>query len=183
MPAVQSLQWNDTDDDLRQGCIELWERVWPNPPEAAKPPREERVAARYGSLEDHRIHVVVEDGAVLAVARTFLQTVTAKSAGVDRDIDVVALASVCSHPDRRGEDLGNAVMTAAFDHVAEAARPSLFQTGVPNFYERFGSRIISNEVMTSAVGEEAFTDEYVMIHPGDQDWDDEATIDLQIAGW
>ena len=183
MPSVQTILWNETDEDLRRACIELWEQVWPNPPEAARPPREERVKARYAALDDHRLHVITEGGQLIAVARTFLQTVTASHDGTERDIDVVALASVCSHPDRRGEGFGDGVVTAAFEHAAEAGRPSLFQTGVPEFYERFGGRTISNEITTSAPGEDAFTDDCVMIYPNTPSWDESVTIDLTVAGW
>jgi len=60
---------------------------------------------------------------------------------------------------------------------------ALYQTPVPHFYERFGSRLIENDISTSKPGARSFDDPWAMIHPATADWDDDAAIDLRASGW
>ena len=173
-----TLNWDDVDPDLRVACVELWHSVWPEDDAAGPEARLTRTEPIYAALDGMQLHLAFDDTSLRAVARTFLHTVTLDG----EPLEIVALASVCSDPDHRGEGWGDAVVNAAFDRVTELGRPALFQSPVPKFYERFGSRVITNEVMTS-VGAKAFYDPFVMIHPGDSPWDDNAVIDLQAPGW
>lgn len=175
---VRTSAWLELDDSTRRNCAELWTMVWPSDGVTADD-RVERVDERDASCEAHQVHLAMRDGVVLAVSRTFLHTVRLG----DVTQPIVALASVCSSPNHRGEGLGDAVVVEAFRRVLETGFPSLFQTGVPTFYERFGSRIITNHIMTSAPNAMPFTDDCAMIHPGDTPWDDRKTIDLLSSGW
>lgn len=175
---VRTSAWAELDDSTRRSCGELWSTVWPSDGVTAVD-RVEKVNERDASCEAHQVHLAMRDGVVLAVSRTFLHTVRLG----DIEQPIVALASVCSSPDHRGEGLGDAVVTEAFLRVLETGFPSLFQTGVPAFYERGGSRIITNHIMTSVPNATPFTDERAMIHPGNTPWDDSKTIDLLSSGW
>lgn len=177
---IETLSWSDASPELLTGCGELWHRVWPS--EDGVEASAARRADKYAALKGHQVHIGIDDTdgelTVVSVARTFEHTV---SLG-DTALPVIALASVCSDPDRRGEGWGDAVARAALERT-HAALPALFQTGVPAFYERLGSRLITNDVSTSTPGAEAFEDPYVMIHPGDGIWNDTAPVDLLSPGW
>lgn len=183
--SVQTIPWSDVDDDLKRQCAELWLLVWPDGHDVDIAARIERMNATYGELDDHRWHVALEGDALVAVARTFRHTVSViDAAGVATDREVIALASVCSQPQRRGEGWGALVVDAALERTRTDQLPALFQTSVPEFYERVGSRHVRPEsIFTSAPNADAFGDDFAMIHPGDAPWDDEATIDLRRSGW
>lgn len=169
---IESLYWNDCNPELRSSCADLWAIVWP--PGRSSVEREQK----YEGLREHEVHIARVDGEVFAIARTFNQTILMG----DSPRDVIALASVCSHPEHRGEGYGKAVALAALAR-SSAVAPALFQTGVPSFYERLGGRVINNSISTSTVGVEAFTDDRIMIHPKDAPWDEAAAVDLTVAGW
>jgi len=91
-----------------------------------------------------------------------------------QSINVVALAGVCSDASHRGKGLGLAVVKMAFEQI-NAQRPvSLFQTGVPKFYEKLGGRVVDNQFVnlldTDDPQANPWWDERAMIVPGKFDW-------------
>lgn len=119
-----------------------------------------------------RRFVIWQDGVPVAQARTFVREVHAE----DRSLPVLALATVCADPDLRGQGLGAAVTRLAFEQVGTDDWPkvSLFQTGVPGFYEKLNCRTVSNQFINRKNLEDPLAnpwrDEIVMIYPGDHDW-------------
>ena len=103
-----------------------------------------------------------------------------------RSVRVLALAGVCSDPSRRGQGLGLAVVNAAFEKLSRDRPVSLFQTGVPQFYEKLGGRIVDNRFVnlldTTEPQANPWWDEHVMIVPGNQAWPT-GKIDLNGAGY
>lgn len=175
-----SLSWAEVTAGQRQACAELWHAVWPTFDDSRIAGRLARMDTNYGHLRNLQIHMAFDDTcALMAIARTFHHTITIG----DKPLEIVALASVCSHPERRGAGWGDVVVQAAFDRVTADGKPALFQSPIPAYYERFGSRTITNTIMTSAVGARAFHEPSAMIHPAGYPWDDTAVIDLRIAGW
>lgn len=175
--SVRTEDWADLDYSTRRGCALLWQEVWPT--DGGIDARLDQMDARHESQTAHRVHMLLVDGMVVAVARTFLHTV---QLGQTPRL-VLALASVCSSPHHRGQGFGDAVARVALKRCEELGLPALFQTGVPAFYERMGSRIIENEIITSAPNAEPFHEPWAMIHPGDAEWDDTQKIDLLAPGW
>ena len=118
------------------------------------------------------------DGAV-AHARTFVRVVTVGG----RQIPVLALASVCTHPEVRGQGLGVKVTKKAFERIGQPGWPDvcLFQTPVAEFYEKLNSRIVTNKFVdgSNMVFPDAnpWRDETVMIYPSEYDWP-QGTVDL-----
>ena len=98
-------------------------------------------------------------------------------------LTVGALAGVCSHPDFRGQGLGAAVARAALDYLPElGVEVSLFQTGVPEFYEKLGGRAIENNIYNGDNPEPPFWSEYAIIYPASYAWPN-GPIDLNGVGY
>lgn len=88
---------------------------------------------------------------------------------------VIALAGLCVHPDFQGNGLGKEISNEVFRFSNEDAEcVCLFQTEIPEFYEKLGSRKIDNKFTNSMEIYDKkycnFWDPNVMIHPGDADW-------------
>lgn len=176
---LHALPWQEIELDLQIACAELWEMVWPTGTGDTNA-RLHKMETRCAELAGDLVHMAFDHSdRLVAVARTFEHTISYGSA----DLDIMGLASVCSDPNRRGEGYGDGVVRAAFERVEAAQRLALFQTPAPEFYERFGSRLIENNIVTSKPGAKPFADPWAMIHPGLTEWDDDVTVDLRIAGW
>lgn len=183
MRTTKTLPWRHVDDATKRACARLWEQVWPSSEGPDLDARLQRIEDSSSPTSELRWHLLFDDEEVVAVARTFRHAV---SLGGDPKTaeaqSVIALASVCTDPGRRGEGLGEAVALEALARASEDV-PALFQTGVPEFYEQLGARRISNAITTSLEGARSFHEPAAMIFPADAPWDDEAAIDLRIAGW
>ena len=126
-----------------------------------------------------RRFVIWDNDIAIAHARTFVRTVFVG----EREISVLALASVCTDPDIRGRGLGVKITRKAFEQVGQPSWPdvSLFQTPVPQFYEKLNSRIVTNRFVNrrNARDLEAnpWRDPTVMIYPAKFAWPD-GIVDL-----
>ena len=130
---------------------------------------------------NHKRFVIWQYGKAVAAARTFHRAVFVAGG----EFNVLALASVCSDPDFRGQGLGRMVVTAAFGDVDNGATDlSLFQTGVPVFYEKLDCKLIENEIVNrkSSKTGSPFDDKHVMICPARFDWP-AGTVDLNGEGY
>lgn len=162
----------------------LTDKVWP--PEAGAPPFQPDVALAYWKALQCTHFIISDSGvdnAVWAHALIFRREIFT-SQGL---LMVGALASVCVHPDYRGRGWGADVVRAAFDYLPElGVEVSLFQTGVPGFYEKLGSRVVTNRFFdgTRADGlrENPFWETCQMIYPASFAWPD-GEIDLNGAGY
>jgi len=139
------------------------ERDWPEPQRA-------------------RAFVIREGNEILAMSRLLPRRVHTQAG----PLEVLALAGVKSHPNRRGEGLGRAVVRAAFARVDDGVLPvSLFQTGVPGFYRKLGCREVHNRFVNS-LGEDPsqspWWDKAAMIYPSAFDWP-AGEVDTLGAGW
>jgi len=128
---------------------------------------------------------IVRDGPrVIAHAAVWPRTIGTS----EGDITVLALAQVCSDPDRRGERLGQAVVRAVFDLVDHGPfAHSLFQTShrVRPFYEKLGACLVTNRIVNSLSETpyaNPFWDEVVMRYPAAKRWP-EGDIDLCGPGY
>jgi GNAT superfamily N-acetyltransferase len=126
-----------------------------------------------------RVFYVVDSVGPIAMARTWHRAILVDG----REQMILALASVCTAPDRRGEGMGRAVVSRALEQCADDGPTALFQTGVPDFYRGLGSRTVRNPVTSSVRGARLFWEPYVCIHPGTADWSESAELDLLGSGW
>jgi len=161
---------------------QLSETVWPTVPEKCLKSRPLR--AQLGLDKVPRTHFIVweEDEPVAALVIYPHPITTARG-----ELTVMALAGVRAHPAQRGRGLGRLIVEAAFGEVDAGRYPvSLFQTGIPAFYEKLGCRRVTNRFVNSLHPEEPdenpWWDENVMIYPASYAWPD-GTIDLKGPGY
>lgn len=126
--------------------------------------------------------IIWDEERALAAALIFPRTIASQMG----ELEVMALAGVCTHPNHRGRGLGAQLIDAAFREVDDGHyRVSLFQTGVPDFYRRWGAATVTNEFWDSTradPNENPWWDEHIMIYPGDFPWP-EGKIDLRGGGY
>lgn len=170
--------------------VSLLDSVWPNEGKTlAQLVELSRRARRYyrvsfrGSRRPSVRHLVWQGGELVAHALSFERPVTS-AAG---DLPVMALSAVCVSPGHRGRGHGVAVARSAFRRVERGEFPlSLFQTPIPEFYEKLGSRNVANRFVDSRnkadPEKNPWRDPWVMIHPGDSVWPG-GLIDLNGPGY
>ncbi len=162
--------------------------VWPKPGVTATD-RAHQLAnlCEPGDADDCMVpksFVIREQTRVIAHAAAIPRTI-ATAAG---PMTIVGLSRVATHPDFRGQRLGELVVRAAFALVDNGRfAASLFQTShaVRPFYERLGCAVVDNCVINSTGVDPTippFCDNVVMRYPGDRDWP-AGDIDLRGPGY
>lgn len=188
--TVRTLWLRDVDRSLAREALRLWSVVWPK---AVHGNLEEATDEYHSRTTDGasplsvggQLHFVERSGRLVAASQTFTREIRFEDSG--QSLTVLALAGVCSHPESRGLGLGAQVVKSAFARLgAEAIELSLFQTGVPNFYRKLGSRVVENAFFNSLsevdVNASPWWDERVMIHPASARWP-HGRVDLRGPGY
>ena len=164
---------------LASSIFALGNQIWP--PAADAPPDFEQAIERWRTQScAHFVIVDDEDeNLVLAKARIFSREISTAQG----PLQVGALASVCVHPNYRGRGWGADVVRAAFAYLPEMnVEVALFQTGVPQFYEKLGCRLVENRFHNGGDYNDAFWDDYTMIYPANFAWP-AGEIDLNGPGY
>ncbi|BCM88957.1 hypothetical protein IAD21_00799 [Abditibacteriota bacterium] len=156
-------------------------RVWP--PEPGALDRDQTLAQWKAQDSTHCIIAQeTHPHEVLAHALIFRREILTTQGS----LPIGALATVCVHPDYRGRGWGEAVVRAALGVMPEMAiAVSLFQTGVPQFYEKLGARIVNNRFFNGQNPDDSsnpFWDLEEMIYPAAFPWP-EGDIDLNGEGY
>ena len=176
-PPIETHRARDKEfAEISASILDLTTLVWP--PAAGDAPDSQATLARW--RDDQTAHFVIRDqNRVLAHALIFNREIfTAQG-----PMNVGALAAVCVHPDFRGRGWGESVVRAAFDFLPElGAEVSLFQTGVPSFYEKLGGRLVLNRFFNGDHPDNPFWDVCEMIYPASFPWPD-GDIDLNGPGY
>ncbi|MDA3901552.1 MAG: GNAT family N-acetyltransferase [Spirochaetes bacterium] len=133
--------------------------------------------------ERHDLILYLENNSVIAHAISFTREINTD----EGKMEVLALAGIAVRPEHRGRNLGKEIVLDAFENIKRnKLELSLFQTGVPRFYEKMGGRIISNRFVNSLNNEDPqanpWWDKSVMIYPGTAAFPD-GTIDLLGSGY
>ena len=144
----------------------LIDQIWPQPdvrlPELAARLRES------SPIGSQRL-IAWQGNQAVAHAHTFsrpIQTPTGR-------LEAMALAGVCVQPQLRSLGLGKAIVKQAFEQVEQGDFAfSLFQTGVPGFYEKLGCRAVANQFIdsTSQLTGSPWHHVHVMIYPAAFPW-------------
>ncbi|MBK1876430.1 GNAT family N-acetyltransferase [Pelagicoccus mobilis] len=178
----------ELDDEEIRELLNLWQRVWPLA-EFDEESDLDRVRefreTRLGTTDREELfHVLCNGGRIVGVARSFLREIEFIESG--ERIRVLALAGVCSEPEARGVGVGKAVVESAFARIGEDVPCSLFQTGVPGFYEKLGAFLVENEFVNSKSADDSsarpWWDPYVMVLGERGKWP-EGRVDLLGAAY
>jgi len=159
----------------------LLQVVWP---QAVEDVEQYAIGLRQESPDrpDNRNHIIWEAGKPIAAAQTFARTI--HFAG--QSLTVLALARVCAEPTQQGRGLGAQIVRRAFEPVDSGRYAlSLYQTGVPGFYEKLGAKRVDNEFFNAKADnpdESPWWNDYIMIYPGIADWP-AGRIDLNGPGY
>ena len=180
MPELKHCRAADLGMDEARAIAALIDATWPSP-DLSPDDLVDRLLHQGPS--DRDAFTLWEDGALLAHAITFPRRILHD----DGDLEVMGLAGVCVPPRHRGKGYGKRVVAEAFRQVTEGKYPvSLFQTGVPSFYARFGAVPVSNPFRNSRSDEDPSTspwwEPHVMIYPDFVGWPP-GVIDLNGPGY
>lgn len=105
----------------------------------------------------------------------------------DKSFNIRGLGDVCVDPSQRGKGLGKLVVKSLFTLVQQNKwEPVLFQTAIPEFYEKLGCRKIYNRFYNSKNLSDPevnpFWDDNIMIYPSSYDFPS-GDIDLNGIGF
>lgn len=181
MAETTRKRWSELKRSELEEIVQLWVRVWPQKDRTV----DEMEKNDFPVGSSHQAHLARDSGLLVAVARTFEREIEFVASRERRT--VLALAGVCSDPEWRGRGLGATVVKDALSRVDEGEYPlSLYQTGVPEFYEKLGAGIVENRFINSLneTDPEAnpWWDDYLMIYPASSAWDD-GLVDLLGPGY
>lgn len=164
--------------------IALQDQVWPKPEKLARP-IEERIDEYINDPEEeYETFLIYKGDQLVAHAEIFARTIQTDNG----PLEVMALASVCTPPECRGDGYGKSIVEEALKEVDSGRfKLSLFQTGVPEFYEKFGAARVSNQFINSRARDpkvDPWWNPYQMIYPGTYlpEWP-EGVIDLDGKGY
>ncbi len=188
MIVVSQYKHHELTEDQVKAIVSLTNMIWPNKDKSlaeliadASKRREENT---HNLLNNRTTHFVIWEGEkAIAHSRTFPRTIFTENG----PLEVMALASVCVLPEKRGKDFGKAVVENAFEQINRGEfSVSLFQTGVPKFYEKLGCRGVSNSFFNSQNRDNPnanpFWDVTIMIYPAAFNWPS-GKIDLNGPGY
>lgn len=171
----------DLSDDERQACTNLSNVVWPQKPcDATREITPEDALAR----PERIVAFIKVEGAIVAEAEGFARVVVPQGG---KPLRLLALASVCTHPDYRKKGLGERVVKAVLQRVDSGEfSVALWQTGVPEFYDKLGAGTVTNRFVNSLhptdPEKNPFWDKVIMIYPATANWP-EGVIDLGGLGY
>lgn len=170
-------------DRERLGALRALVYPTPVPDAERKQAASDPPPARHWPDDQRRRLFLIRDGAMIIATSQLIPRQIKTTAG---PLVVLGLASVKTHPDFRERGLGRAVVRAALEYV-DSGRfgVSLFQTGVPGFYQKLGCGEVDNPFVNSRghdPGERPWWQRHAMIYPAAFDWPC-GTIDLLGPGW
>ena len=164
-------------EDLAKASLALELATWPEAVEASGEDGPAFVVKRPGAIAFFAM-----DTELLGYAEVFPRTIFSE----DGPMETWGLGSVCVTKERQGEGIGRKIVEACFQEVDRHKGVSLFQTGVPGFYEKLNCEAVHNRFINKLDKEQPeanpFWDEYVMIYPKGAKWPT-GTIDLNGKGY
>ncbi len=160
--------------------VELKNRVWPSNDDLNTLCN--RFLDRNRTRPDRQTIVAWEDEVLVAHAEVFSRDIECEG----KPFKIGCLSSVCVSPDRRKQDFGKAVVQEAFRLIdTNEYEVFLFQTTVPEFYQKLGARIVENKFINKLADDPSknpWRDSSIMIYPSSYDWP-VGIIDLNGEGY
>ena len=177
----------DLAENQIRSIISLVNSTWPSKDRTVEDLVEDHVN-RIRHISDHerkssrfQRFVLWDDDVAIANAVTFSRTVNPVSV----PLEVMALAGVCVRPDMRGNGFGKDVVISAFHRIEKGEfAVSLYQTGIPDFYRKYGAVTISRDFCNSQNSDDPdanpWWEPHIMIYPGSFAWPEGRT---DLNGW
>lgn len=167
---IQNLPFDQVSESLMLKAEELIRATWPeaHPAEATT----DQILADFKARTPNKVcHFILEEDQVIGYAESFPRTINT----VEGKRTILGLGAVCVDTAQRGRGLGALVVKQAFERLPENDTDvCLFQTGVPQFYEKLNCRLIDNQIVNSLNTEDPeanpFWDDYIMIYPKQNHW-------------
>lgn len=164
------------------GVLELMAATWP-PKEVNPKSVEEKVDDYYAKNDEKEVIIVMDGSKVIGYAAIFPREVNTPNGS----LTVMALANVCVIADWQNKGLGKAIVKRAFEQLGQGKYwVSLFQTGVPEFYEKLGGKRVHNVFVNRKQSvdplKNPWSDDHVMTYPEGFPWP-EGEIDLNGPGY
>ena len=170
--------------------VSLVSAIWPHPQKTISElvdtfmERHFRYLASYPGIAHPSVrHLGWVDGQLVGHALTFERPVISERS----EIPVMALSGVCVSPSYRRNGIGIALARDAFRRVDEWEFPvSIFQTTIPDFYQRLGAAVVGNRFFDSKNEDNPdappWTDGRIMIYPSAYPWPT-GPVDLNGPGY
>jgi hypothetical protein len=158
---VMTEQGNISHSD-KISIVELVRSIWPSKDGVEHSPEEEIELFFANRPEEH--HIILKCNHILCgYARVFLREIMIG----DNVYRNCALACVCVNESHRMNGYGHRIVRRAFELVdMKHYDCSLFQTGVPEFYQKLGARVINNTCVNSLDdNSNPWWDKFIMIYP------------------
>lgn len=180
MIKIQRIKSTDLDIAFAVRILQLKNTVWPSNNDIET---QYNVYLDRNRARPRRETLVARDGNTLvAHAEIFSRTIFCN----EQSYEVGCLAGVCVTPQRQGEGLGKTIVQEAFSSIDNNEyQVFLFQTRVPDFYNKLGARGIWNRFINSRSDrplENPWWDTDIMIYPSRYQWP-EGVIDLNGQGY
>ena len=160
--------------------VGLKNTVWPSNDDLKT--LSEKFLDRNYSRPDRQTIVAWEDETLVAHAEVFSREIECEG----KQFKIGCLSSVCVSPERRKQDFGKAVVQEAFSLIDGGEyQVFLFQTTVPDFYQKLGARLVKNKFINKRSTDpfkNPWRDASIMIYPSIYDWP-EGVIDLNGEGY
>lgn len=159
--------------------VKLIKETWP-PKEGKFETLEESLTWIFGSKPEEKHIIIKNDRQISGFAKRFLREIKIG----EKRIRNMALACVCVKKNLRKNGLGKTIVEKAFEAIDNKEFDcSLFQTAVPEFYEKIGARRIINKCINSCKdNENPWWDPNIMIYPSNFETG-EAVIDIMGNGY
>lgn len=183
-PVVQSCPADQVSPVDSRRLKALRELVYPPSCSAnrPRPPSDPPTLHDWPDHQQRRLFFIRDGAAIVAMSQLIPRRIQTERG----PMDLLGLAGVKTHPDYRGQGFGRAVVRAALGYVDNGTfAVSLFQTGVPGFYEKLSCRRVENTFVNSHAPRPAtcpWWEAHVMIYPAAFDWPP-GRIDLLGPGW
>jgi len=176
--------------DEIMAIVSLVSAIWPHPQKTISELIDTFMEQHFGYVASHPgvvqpsvRHLVWVDGQLVGHAFTFERPVILGNS----EISVMALSGVCVSPSYRRNGIGIALARDALRRVDDGEFPaSVFQTTIPDFYERLSAAVVGNRFFDSTNEDDPnaspWTDGCIMSYPSAYLWPT-GPIDLNGPGY
>lgn len=176
---IRTIPLDEVPQVLADASAALQIATWPEAAEASGDEPPAYAIKRPGALAFFALDA---KGQLLGYAEIFPRTIFTE----EGSMDIWGLGSVCVTKASQGQGIGRKVVEACFQEVDRKQGVSLFQTGVPGFYQKLNCEEVDNSFVNKLDEQHPesnpFWDDHIMIYPKGYAWP-KGQIDLNGKGY